>query len=300
MSRASRDDPDWEVEGRDWPNRLHSRFIEAGGLRWHVQQWGAGPSLLLVHGTASATHSWRDLAPLLAAHFSVTAIDLPGHGFSSRPPAERLSLPGMAAAVAALLERLGARPAVCVGHSAGAAVLARLVLDGRLAPALIVSLNGALLPLRNVPTHVVAPVAKLLTGSSLVPRLLAWRVASSSSFEALMARTGSHLDAAGFDFYRRLASKPGHVAAALGMMSHWDLRPLERELVQFAVPLVLISGASDGMVPPSEGDRVRALVPGSRHLVLKGLGHLAHEESPAQLAALIVAAAREFRVLLDS
>lgn len=293
----SRDVPEWDVDGRDWPNRESSRFVDAAGLSWHVQQWGSGPPVLLVHGTAAATHSWRDLGPLLGAQFSVTAFDLPGHGFSSRPPAERLSLPGMAAAVAALLERLDLRPAIAVGHSAGAALLVRLALDRRIEPALIVSLNGALLPLRSVPTHVAAPLAKLLTGSSLIPRLLAWRVASSGAFDSLMARTGSRLDAAGVAFYRRLASKPGHVAAALGMMAHWDLRPLERELDRLAVPLVLVSGALDGMVPPFEGERVRARLPGARHRVLGARGHLAHEESPAEVAALIVAAAREVAVL---
>ncbi|NBQ74895.1 MAG: alpha/beta hydrolase, partial [Acetobacteraceae bacterium] len=58
--------PSWEKDGRDWPNRTASRFVEAGGLNWHVQLMGQGPCLLLLHGTAAATHSWRDLAPLLA------------------------------------------------------------------------------------------------------------------------------------------------------------------------------------------------------------------------------------------
>ncbi len=293
----SGEDPDWEVEGRGWPNRATSRFVEAAGIRWHVQGLGAGPELLLVHGTGSATHSWRDLAPRLAAQFAVTAFDLPGHGFSSRPPPARLSLPGMAAATAALLERLALRPVVCVGHSAGAAILAQLVLDGRLAPALLVSLNGALLPLRNVPSHVPAPVAKLLTGSSLVPRFVSARLAGPGLFGTLMARTGSRLEPTGLELYQRLARKPGHVAAALGMMAHWDLRPFERELGRLNAPLVLVSGATDGMVPPFEGERVAARVPGSRHLVIPGVGHLAHEERPAELADLILELARERGVL---
>ena len=42
--------PSWSVEGRDWPNRAHSLFIQSGGLSWHVQQLGDGPPLLLIHG----------------------------------------------------------------------------------------------------------------------------------------------------------------------------------------------------------------------------------------------------------
>ena len=54
------------VEGRDWPNRAAQPLRLAGGLDWHVQEMGEGPGLLLLHGTGAATHSFRDLAPLLA------------------------------------------------------------------------------------------------------------------------------------------------------------------------------------------------------------------------------------------
>src|SRR5206468_2126887 len=62
----------------DWPNRAASLAVEAGGLRWHVQRAGHGPVLLLLHGTGAATHTWRDLLPLLATDFTVVAPDLPG------------------------------------------------------------------------------------------------------------------------------------------------------------------------------------------------------------------------------
>eukprot|EP01035_Chromulina_nebulosa_P062926 gene62926-86075_t len=97
------DAPSWENDGRDWPNRIASRFLRAGGMRWHVQVMGTGPALLLVHGTGAATHSWRDLAPILAERFTVIAPDLPGHGFSDCPPAHLLSLPAMAQGLASLL-----------------------------------------------------------------------------------------------------------------------------------------------------------------------------------------------------
>ena len=95
----------WDIDGRDWPNRAASRFITAGGLRWHVQQFDhadpGAPWLVLLHGTGSSTHSWRDVAPLLAQQYSVLALDLPGHAFTSMPRAAEQSLPGMARHVAA-------------------------------------------------------------------------------------------------------------------------------------------------------------------------------------------------------
>ena len=82
---------DWERDGADWPNRAASRFVTVGAMRWHVQVMGSGPVLLLLHGTGASSHSWRDLAPRLARHFTVLAPDLPGHGFSAQPAAEASS-----------------------------------------------------------------------------------------------------------------------------------------------------------------------------------------------------------------
>ena len=76
----------WQRAGLDWPNRHSSRFVEAGGIQWHVQEMGSGPVVLLLHGTGSATHTWGSLAPLLADDFRVLAPDLPGHGFTDLVP----------------------------------------------------------------------------------------------------------------------------------------------------------------------------------------------------------------------
>lgn len=127
------DHPAWDREGRGWPNREASRSVTASGLRWHVQRMGEGPVLLLAHGTAAATHSWRALMPLLARRFTVVAPDLPGHGFTAPPPSSAgLTPPGMAGLLGELLKALEVSPALVAGHSAGAAVLVRMALDGRL------------------------------------------------------------------------------------------------------------------------------------------------------------------------
>ncbi len=58
----------------DWPNRDCSRFVVSSGFRWHVQRTGKGPCMLLIHGTAASTHTWRDVMALLARHFDVSAM----------------------------------------------------------------------------------------------------------------------------------------------------------------------------------------------------------------------------------
>lgn len=284
---------DWARDGRDWPNREASRFVNAGGLRWHVQQMGRGPALLLAHGTGASSHSWRDLMPLLAAHFTVVAPDLPGHAFTDAPSAARLSMEGMARALADLLAHLQVAPAVAVGHSAGAAILARLALDHGMYPRLLVSLNGALLPFGGAPGHLLfSPMAKLLSASSLVPRLFTWRARDPAAVQRLVRATGSRLDARGIELYGRLVRSPAHVRAVLSMMAHWNLPALQRELGRLDLPVLLVAADHDRTVPPGEARSVQALLPHAQVVMLAGLGHLAHEEQPRLVADLIVEHAR--------
>jgi magnesium chelatase accessory protein len=279
--------PDWQTDGADWPNRAASRFVRAAGITWHVQVAGQGPAVLLAHGTGAATHSWRDLLPLLAERFTVVAPDLPGHGFTEMPPSHRLSLPGMAWGLRELLRTLGLSPVLGVGHSAGAAVLIRIALDGHLPACAIVSLNGALLPLGGMPGPIFSPLARMAVTLPGVAGMLAWQASDPAVVARLLERTGSTIDARGVELYGRLLKRSGHIAAALGMMANWDLAPLAADLPQLDVPLVLVVGSGDRTIPPSHADRVRLLLPTARIIALSGLGHLAHEERPDEVAQLL-------------
>jgi magnesium chelatase accessory protein len=287
----------WERDGRDWPNRGASRFVRAGGLRWHVQTMGSGPVLLLVHGTGASTHSWRTLAPLLAKDFTVVAPDLPGHGFTDRAPERLLSLPGMARGLHELLRTLDLDPALAVGHSAGAAVIIRMSLDGLLGAQGLVSINGALQPYRGVMSQFFSPLAKLLVLNPLVPRIFAWRAADRGTVKRLIHRGGSTIDRIGLDLYQRLVASPDHVAAALGMMANWDLEPLVRDLNRLEAQLVLIAAGNDRTIPSEQSFRVRDRVAGARVEYLRGLGHLAHEERPEDVSKIITRLACSLRLL---
>lgn len=291
------DDLDWERDGRRWPNRAYSSLVRAAGLTWHVQSMGEGPILLLAHGTGASTHSWRDLAPALAAHFTVVAPDLPGHAFTSSPPAGRLSLAGMSTDLSALLDALGVRPELVVGHSAGAAILCRMALDGRIAPKGIVSLNGALLAFRGVAGHIFGPLARLLAANPLSAHLLVATMSGRRSVERLLEQTGSTVDSTGTDLYARLVRSPTHVGAALGMMANWDLDSLERDLPRLATPLLQIVGGNDRSIPPAAAFKVRSLAPDAKVHEQRGLGHLAHEERPDETAELIAGFARTLGML---
>ncbi len=304
MSGLERDRPDRPRPGRespspqarrippDWPNRQHSRFVRAAGLVWHVQVMGAGPVMLLLHGTGAATHSWRAMLPLLAEHFTVVAPDLPGHGYTEAPSARRQSLPGMAKAVQSLLWALDMKPAVVVGHSAGAAVGLRLCLDGAVAPRLVVGLNAALKPWAGSAGKVFSPLAKFLVGLPGVPELFSWRARNAAMVAKLLEGTGSRLTPEGVALYAQVVREPSHAAAALAMMAYWDLNPLQADLPKLAPKLLLVVGEDDRAIPPANAKETVALVPRGEVASMPGLGHLSHEEDPAGTVALIMAAAR--------
>lgn len=279
---------EWSEEREYWPHAEASSFVHAGGLRWHVQRMGNGPVALLVHGTGASSHSWRTLAPLLAPRFTVIAADLPGHGFTESPPRRRLSLPAMADAVADLVDALGSRPSLAVGHSAGAAILARACIDGRLAPDALVGINAALMPFRGAAGILFPPLAKLLFLNPLTPYLLARSATDRARVRRLIADTGSVLSEVGIDLYARLLTSPRHVSAALGMMANWELRRFERELAALSVPLLLLVADNDRAVPPSDAERVERIVAGTRIERIPDAGHLVHEELPQAVSERIL------------
>ena len=279
----------WESDGRDWPHRAASRFVAAGPLTWHVQEMGEGPAVVLLHGTGAATHSWRHLMPLLAQDHRVIAMDLPGHGFTRGRPAGGLTLPGMAAAVAALLTKLEVRPAKVIGHSAGAAIALQMVRNGFDVPE-IVGLNAALSPFPGFFAPLFQGLARVLVLNPLVPRLFAASARTSGDTGRLLVRsTGSHIDADGVRCYAMLLGNALHCRGALEMMAGWDLASLQRELPKIAVQVRLIHGAKDAAVPTNSVEQAARLMPHAALSVLADLGHLAHEERADLVAEAISA-----------
>jgi len=280
--------PRWDVEGRDWPNAEHSQFVDTGRMRWHVQMMGAGPAMLLLHGTGAATHSWRALAPLLAKHFTIIAPDLAGHGFTTGRPRGGLAMPAMARAVTDLLTQVKFAPELIIGHSAGAAIATRMTLDGFASPRAIVGLDAALLPFPGLAAKLFPAMAKALFVNPFAPRLFAGLARIRGETGRFLKRsTGSAIDAQGVRFYERLLSSPGHVSGALTMMADWDLETLQRALPRLNTPLLLIHGQEDAAIPIGSARKASKLVANGRLVELPGLGHLAHEERPVEVAKII-------------
>jgi magnesium chelatase accessory protein len=278
--------PDWATDGKDWPNRAASSFVRAGGHEWHVQTMGSGPVCLLLHGTGAATHSWRDLMPLLAKHYTVVAMDLPGHGFT-KGSGQRPTLPGMAASVAALLGELKLTPDVIVGHSAGVAIAVQLLLDQKWEAPLI-GFTPALMPFPGLAAKIFPSLAKMLFTNPFVAIIFSRMAQAPGQTAKFLARsTGSRIDAAGAKYYTRLFSKSGHCDGAIRMMANWQLEGLGARLENLASPVLLVSAAKDAAIPKAAVEQAVALIPGCETQEMAALGHLAHEEDPVRAAKIV-------------
>ncbi|MGR3586889.1 MAG: alpha/beta fold hydrolase BchO [Paracoccaceae bacterium] len=281
---------DWVRDLQGWPNAALSRLVPNRPHRWHVQEAGSGPLILLIHGAGGATHSWRDMLPDLARDFHVVALDLPGQGFTALGSRQRCGLEMMAKDIASLCTAQGWQPDAIIGHSAGAAIALRL--SQRLQSAqgktpLVIGLNAALGPFKGVAGWLFPALAKLLALNPLTAGLFVRSVSGQGRVQALIRSTGSDLDAQGMALYERLIRDKGHVDSTLLMMSQWKLDRLLDDLPKITTPVTLIAGSKDKAVPPDVSERAAARLPNARYITLPDLGHLAHEEQPALICNLI-------------
>jgi magnesium chelatase accessory protein len=285
-------EPTWDEWHSVWPNAERSRFVRAASLDWQVQDFPApgpsAPTILLIHGSGGATHSWAPLVPFLTADWRVIAPDLPGHGFTAWPAdRSRLSLTGMAADLATLLDTLAVVPDVVVGHSAGAAVLLRMALDGRIAPRAIVGINAALAEWPAWYRDTLSPVIGAIATLPIVARIAAWQATSLGAVDRLLASTGSTIPVEQRAWYARFAQSAAHDRAVLTMMANWDVNALWRDLPSLETPVTLIAGDRDRWVPPAVAERSASRLRHARVVIVPGTGHLTMEEAPAAVARII-------------
>lgn len=290
---------DWVRDGRGWPNREASRFVRVNGARWHVQQMGAGPDVLLLHGSGATTHSFASLLPDLALDFRVTAIDLPGHGFSSPLDGARPTLQDVSKGIAALLKKEAIQPVLTIGHSAGAAIAVNMSAAGITSPEALVAINGAFYPFPGFAGHIFPVAAKLLVLNPLVPSLFAFGAGNRRRVCNLIRTTGSHLGDREINLYQRALTSRSHVRGTLAMMAYWDLEPLANQLRVLDLPILQIVGGRDGTIEPDYARRTAKRLRQGRLLMFDKCGHLVHEEMPAEVSSAIRDFAWENNILVS-
>ena len=268
-------------------------FVTAGGVRLHYVRSGDGPPVVYIHGAKGSVYDCLlSIGPALAEHSTVIAFDRPGSGYSGRPAGGGNSPQAQAAVLAAATARLGIERPVLVGHSLGAAVALAWALAAPESIAAVVTLAGYVLPLGGPPPWV---TALMRSGAAVA---VAGGVARSRLGRPLVDAALRRAFAPGPvpDGYERvalpLALDPANLAGdgEDRRSAEAGLRALQPLYPSLAVPLVIVVGEDDRMVPPSTSLRLRGLVPGAELVVVPGAGHLPQFTTPGPVLAAVARA----------
>jgi len=269
---------------------LSKSFTHAGvTLRYTEGGASGGGTVLFLHGFGISSYTWRHIAPAIAASHRVVCLDMKGFGASDKPDDAAYTAYDQAVLVAAFMEARDTREATVVGcsfggHAAlelfglltGTGRIGRLVLIGGAVPGQRLSFAarvGMMLPPRAALAVIGPGVLKMLMrfvfydASRIAPEDLAEYGGSLRSPEA-----------------RRVLLRAAPMIFAPGPNG-----PVSERLGAIDVPVLLIWGANDGLIPVENARRLAARIPGARLVVLPQCGHVPQEERPRETADAIAA-----------
>jgi 3-oxoadipate enol-lactonase len=239
------------------------------------------PVIVLLHGYCGSSSYWESVLPHIKGIGKVIVPDLRGHGSSTAPKAEVYEMTDMADDLAMLLEVLGEEQAVIVGHSLGGYVTLAfaekyasklraygLVHSTALADAEAAKANRD----RAAETIKRQGIGTFVEG--LVPKLFAPAHAETMGEQVEAAKT-----------IGRGTAPEAAIATAVGMKLRPDRSAVLRDA---AVPVLLVAGEEDGVVPP-ERTLVEQAGPAARRALLENCGHMSMYEQPERIAAELTA-----------
>ena len=270
---------------------LDQRSIRLHGREVAYVAGGEGPTLLLIHGIGGDWRTWEPVLDGLARHHHVVAVDLPGHGGSSKGAGD-YSLGALASGLRDLGGALGLERATVIGHSLGGGVAMQfayqfpercerlvLVSSGGLGPDV-----GLILRLASLP------------GSELVLSLAAPAGRSLANIAARAGRALRLRPTADAEHYVRAfvtLAEPESRAAFLGTLRGVvgtrgqlvDAR--DRLYLAEHVPTLIVWGARDAVLPIDHGHAAHEAMPGSRLEIYENAGHLPQLDQPARFVATL-------------
>jgi 2-succinyl-6-hydroxy-2,4-cyclohexadiene-1-carboxylate synthase len=254
-------------------------ILDLGHIRLNIEESGAGPALVLLHGFTGSGADWRDHAGAFSQHFRVFSVDLAGHGRSDAPSDPDLyRMDRCVADLATVLDRAGIECANWLGYSMG----------GRVALAFAVA----------HPDRVDRLILESASPGIVDPAERRSRVASDEALAARIERDGieafvdewmqqplfasqARLGEAELAQVRaaRLANSPAGLANSLRGAGSGAQDPLWDRLREVKAPVLLIVGEEDAKFR-GIADAMKARVPDCRITVIPDSGHNTHLENP--------------------
>lgn len=268
------------------------KFLDLHGDRIAYQDVGSGPeTLLLLHGMAGSSQTWRAVLPQLSKRYRVIAPDLLGHGESAKPRSD-YSLGAFAVSLRDLLDELGISRVTVVGQSLGGGVAMQFVYQHPdYCERLVLISSGGLgqdvgwtLRLLSAPgaellMPVIAPPPVVKVGNKLRSWLSAASIQSPRGAEMWSAYSSLSDPQTRQAFLRTLRSVVDYRGQAVSALNRMHLTS--------ELPLMIIWGDQDHIIPVEHGHALDELRPGCRLEILPGVGHFPHVERPGDVVDLL-------------
>jgi len=262
--------------------------LEIQGVRVWVRRQGHGEPVVLLHGMGASAYSWRHVVGPLAADFSVTAFDWPGHGRSEQPMSFDYSSGGYSRFLLALLDKLGAAKAALVGNSMGGVVALRTAIEAPERVSRMVLIGTPTYP-HNRPA-LLWPLTWPVAGKLLENLLGPWAVpivARSAFYDPSMVTQEL------VNEYSQALSKPGGrraIADFLRTAIPSDVDAFIERYKKLTMPVLVLRGSHDGVLDEASAKRFASEVPKGRFVSFDLSGHAPQEESPERVVPVL----REF------
>jgi pimeloyl-ACP methyl ester carboxylesterase len=283
----------------------HSRTVDIDGPVHYVDFGGRedGPTVVLVHGLGGSHLNWDLFAPLLTPHARVYALDLPGFG-RSEPGERTATVRDNVVVLDRFVREVTGGPVVLVGNSMGGMVS---VLEAERSPAKVsglVLVDPALPGPRGRPDPRVAAAFGLYAVPGAGPRYLARRrrtLGARGTVRQMLELCGVDPDAvppplvdrsvALVDERRDVAGmdRAFLTAARSLLLLLADPRLIRRAMAGVQVPMMLVHGDRDRLVPVSVARDVARRHPDWRYVELPGVGHVPQLQCPELLAEHVLA-----------
>ncbi len=256
--------------------------LRIDGLETHYEDRGSGPPVVLVHGLGGSTALWKEVDGDLARDFRVLAYELRGGGRTGVPPGP-VAFEQLVGDLHGLIEALDLGRVSLVAHSLGGTIA--LALAARY-PNHVAAVVGVGAPAELPAQSREAMRARAETVESEGMGAVAETVARNGTAPAFHERP-ERLAA----FVRLLAANdPGGYAALCRVVAGIDITD---ELQRIAVPVLLLGGDRDPVVPPAAREAMAARIPGAKSVEVESCGHIVPLEQPAVLLEQVRSFLRE-------
>lgn len=273
-------------------------FLDADGGRLHYLDTGPreAPVIVLVHGASTSLLDFQtSLQSRLDGDFRVVAIDRPGSGYSEVREGARGDPARQAYAIIDVLDALGIRRALWVGHSWGGSVVMAALLEHaeRMSGGVAIAAathpwDGSLpLPIRLAAVPLLGRVLSACWAMPIGQRMLTDGISETFQPEEPPDDIDAYLEKTGAALTMRPQSFRATVLDMTGLSA--SLASLAPRYAEIERALLLINGTADPVIPPERNaERVSAVLPAARMERIEGAGHMVHHTHAAEVAATII------------